>query len=150
MQCTRKGYEAVLTDDPKRLTFLGIDLHSRVRRRIVVVLTYSVFWFAMNGIEIVFEGRQVSQPSFWSLSGGLPELALLLLVMFALVYLGIFRENGLVKSFDEWAGPFKRYGERLILETRDDWGKYLYGDKFDVLSPEHQEDVRRRQRPGRY
>src|ERR1039457_7494887 len=53
----RKGHEAVLTDDPKRLRIFGIDLHSRGRRRVIVALTYVVYVFAMAAVEVAFDAK---------------------------------------------------------------------------------------------
>jgi hypothetical protein len=139
----------VLTDDPKRLRFLGIDLHSRTRRRLMVAVTYIVYILAMTAIQTAFEDRPVPQSGFFSLPGGLLEFGLMYAVTFIVPW-GIFRGKGPVKSFDDWQGPFKRYGDRLTLETRDDWAKYLYGEPFAELPPDKQDDVRHRQRPGRY
>lgn len=55
-----------------------------------------------------------------------------------------------MKSFDETDGPFKKWGKRLVLQDRDDWAKYIYGDVFASLSSEKQEDRRRRHRPGKF
>lgn len=48
----------MLTDDPKRLRFFGIDLHSRGRRRVIVALTYVVYVFAMAAVEVAFDAKQ--------------------------------------------------------------------------------------------
>lgn len=48
----------MLTDDPKRLRFFGIDLHSRGRRRVIVALTYVVYVFAMSAVEVAFDAKQ--------------------------------------------------------------------------------------------
>ncbi len=48
----------MLSNDPKRLKFLGIDLHSRTRRRWVVVLAYLAYVSAMAAIGTAAEGRE--------------------------------------------------------------------------------------------
>jgi hypothetical protein len=139
----------VLTDDPERLRFLGIDLHSRTHRRVIVVLTYLVYLVAMTVIEMAFEDRPIPQSGFYSFPGGFLEVGLMYAATFSMAF-GIFRKRGPVKSFDQSQASFKSYGDKLTLETRDDWAKYLYGESFVELSPDRQDEVRHRQRPGRY
>ena len=137
----------MLSDDPKKLRFLGIDLRSRGRRRVLVCLTYFLFLFAMAGVQTFFDDHHVTS-HWWTLPGGFWELAALMLVTCAFSS-GIFRENGPVKPF----GPhklFKRYGDRLILETRDDLARYLHEKPLAELSLEEQAEVKRRWRPGRH
>jgi hypothetical protein len=137
----------VLTDDPKRLKFFGIDLHSRKRRRIMVVFTYAVYLIAMTALETAFQDRG-THDGMWPLPGGFVEVILMYGVSFAMAF-GIFRDNGPVKSFNERKSPFLTYGDRIVLETRDDWAKYLYDQSFDALPSDKQDDVRLRWRPGR-
>ena len=138
----------MLSEDPKKLRFLGIDLRSRGRRRALVFLTYFLFLFAMAGVQTFFDYHHVAS-HWWTLPGGFSELAAMILLTCAFSVSGIFRENGPVKPF----GPhklFKRYGDRLILETRDDLARYLYEKPLAELSLEEQAEVKRRWRPGKY
>lgn len=137
----------MLSDDPKKLRFLGIDLRSRGRRRVTVVLTYSFFVVTMAVVQTFFDYHPM-QSDTWALRGGFWELIAMLAVTYAFSN-GIFRENGPVKPFQP-KRQFGCYGNRLVLETRDDWAMYLYEKSFSELTVEQQVEVRRRWRPGKY
>lgn len=137
----------MLSDDPKKLRFFGIDLRSRARRRALVFFTYFLFVFAMACVQTFFDYHRVTS-RWWTLPGGFRELATMVVLTCAFSS-GIFRENGPVKPFGLHK-LFARYGDRLILETRDDLARYLYEKPLADLSLEQQAEVKRRWRAGKY
>lgn len=133
----------MLSSDPKRLRFLGIDLHSRIRRRWLVVLAYLFYFFALAAIGSAFEGRQAF-PS---------EHLLLFIVSFGFLFFApLSGIKGPVKSFDDVRRPAggKLFGKGVILRNLDDWAKYRYGDVFDAITPEQQQKLLRVYRVGNY
>ena len=127
----------MLTNDPKRLRLFGIDLHPRPRRRAAVVLTYLVYFIVMVVLDTSFEPGV----SLW----------LKYLCMFAATLFftrsGVFRSYGPVKRMDERANY---YHDMVLLRGLDDWSRYLYGGKYESLTPEQQHDVLMRYKVGAY
>jgi hypothetical protein len=122
----------MLTWDAERLSFWGIDLHSRRRRRQIVVLTYVAYGIAMFG----FTQFNAYYGGFWLMCA-----ASLWMVKFS-----VFRDGG----------PVKRFEERTILTDRvrlydlDDRAKWRHGEKFDALSEAQQQEILKGYRWGSY
>ena len=127
----------MLTNEPKRLRLLGIDLRSRARRRAAAVLTYAAYFILMVVLDTGFE----------------PGLSLWLkyLCMFAAtIYFmttGIFRSRGPVKRMEEQASF---YHDRVVLNGLDDWSRYLYGGGYESLTHSQQHDVLLKYKVGSY
>jgi hypothetical protein len=90
----------VLATDKKKLRFLGMDMQSRVRRRWAVAGMYVAYYAAMGWCK-EGHGWLAPEKGMWAVS-------------IAMVVFGLFRENGLVKSFGEH--PFADLDEREVLE----------------------------------
>lgn len=127
----------MLTNDPKRLRFLGIDLHSRHRRRAAVVFTYLAYFLVMVGLGGAFDDRQ----SPWT------EYLIMFACTAAIMHLGLFRTRGPVKRMNE--GP-NMYRDRVLLRSLDDWSRYLHGGDFENLSQEQQHEVLMKYKVGNY
>lgn len=122
----------MLTWDAGRLRFWGIDLHSRRRRRQIVVLTYVAYFLAMIGLS-----------QFYAYHGG---IWLMCLVSFWMVKFSVFRDGGPVKRFEE--RPILR--DRVGLYDLDDWAKWRHGDRFDAISETQQKAILKDYRWGHY
>lgn len=127
----------MLNNDPHKLRFLGINMHSRTRRRVAVVLTYVVSYV----ISLVVDAR------VWD-GWGYPFVVLWVLSA-AVAFGGIFRNGGLVKSFDVPKPP--RAGAMMIVGSLDEWARYKYGTpSFEESSAEQQEELLAAYRVGNY
>jgi hypothetical protein len=134
----------MLNSDLNKLHFLGIDLHSRWRRRWLVALTYSIFLVSMA--VLVEESKRV--PALQSYHSG---FWLMLIVAIAFQTFGIFREGGPVKRFNEPVRPFPGMkGGAVILGSLDDRAEYQFGAKFDALAETQQRELLRTYRVGNY
>jgi len=134
----------MLSADPKKLRLLGIDMHARGRRRSAVVLTYGVYLIAMGWL--VRETRSV--PGLREYYGG---YWLMLLASSWVMGFSFLREGGAVKRFK--LPVWRVRGEEggwVLLRNLDDWAKYNYGDTFDALPEERQQEVLRKYRVGNY
>jgi hypothetical protein len=110
----------------KNLRWLGIDMRSRGRRRVAVVVTYLV--------SICTAGWLLS----WRGSPPVTPVVALFGLFFAIEFLTIFREGGLVKGFQEPPPPFT-VGASGKLWLR--WARFLVGRtaKFRVATPDKQD-----------
>ncbi|NYF80126.1 hypothetical protein [Granulicella arctica] len=129
----------MLTSDPKRLSVFGIDLHSRTRRRVAVVLTYLGYLAAIIAIGTAFDGKGHPWIEYASMA-----------VLTAIVTTrGLFRNNGPVKRTDEpnRTGAFK---DQVILRNLYDWSKYHCGDAFAALTREQQHHILLKYKVGNY
>jgi hypothetical protein len=134
----------MLNSDLNKLHFLGIDLHSRWRRRLLVALTYSIFLISMA--VLVEESKRV--PALQSYHSG---FWLMLILATAFQTFGIFREGGPVKRFNEAVRPFPGMKDgAVILGSLDDRAEYQFGAKFDALPEEQQKELLRTYRVGNY
>jgi hypothetical protein len=126
----------MLNNDPKRLRFLGIAMHSRVRRRIAVMATYTVAFVISVVISArVWDGLGHPYISLWVLAG-------------VVTFGGIFRSGGLVKSFDV---PKQRDGATRMVGSLDEWAQYRYGTpSFEESSAEQQRELLDAYRVGTY
>jgi hypothetical protein len=113
------------------LRWLGIDMRSRWRRRVTVVVTYLVSIGVAGWL------------SSWHGSGWITPVKALFGLLFAIEFLTIFREGGLVKSFKEPPRPFTvRTGGKVGLR----WGRFLVRSsaRFRFTTPEKQQGMLRR------
>lgn len=133
----------MLNSDPKKLRFLGIDLHSRTRRRYAVVLTIVAFVMAMAALSEGTDNSAALQRyhcGFW-----------LMLLASAVCSAGIFREGGPVKAFNEPIWRLKEMkGGAVLLRNLDDLAEYRFGGRFDALTEAQQDEVLRSYRIGNY
>jgi hypothetical protein len=133
----------VLNSDPKKLRFFGIDLKSRFRRRCAVVLTFAVFFIAMTGLSYGMESWKVLQR--YRCGGWL------MLLVPILCSVGIFREGGPVKAFNEPVWRLKGVkGGSLLLRSLDDRAEYRFGGRFDELPAAQQNEILGSYRVGNY
>lgn len=128
-----------------KLRYLAIDLHSRRRRRILVVCSWAAFISGMAALETLLDNERFSV--------GHPHLSLW--ATFAYVcffyYISIFRDGGAVRPFHFRTLPLAGFkGRVVILRCLDDWARYSYGAALDDLPKEQQQDVLRRYRVGCY
>ncbi len=133
----------MLNPDPNKLRFLGIDLRSRLRRRCAVVLTFAVFFAALLSLSVEMDESKLLQ--------GHSVGPVLMLVICFVCSLGIFRENGPVKAFNEPVWRLKGVkGGSVLLRSLDDLAEYRFGGKFDDLPAAQQNDVLGSYRVGNY
>jgi hypothetical protein len=133
----------MLNPDPKKLRAIGIDLHSKTRRRGAVVLTIGVFMVAMALISAETNDSTVLQRyhlGFW-----------LMLFLSTVCCLGIFREGGPVKAFNEPVWRLKGMKDgAVLLRSLDDLAEYRFGGIFDALTDAQQSEVLSAYRVGNY
>jgi hypothetical protein len=134
----------MLNPEPRKLRYLGIDLHPRWLRRCVVVLTYLVYFIVM----IVIAQKTKSVVVLQSYHLGFWLMALVSILMGAF---GVFRDGGPVLRFTQ---PVWRLsgteGSWMMLRGLDDRAKYSYGKNFDGLAEEQQKELLRTYRVGNY
>jgi|SRR5579871_4007669 len=112
----------MLSLDEKKLRWLGMDMRPRWRRRVTVVLTYA------------FYAQGISWCEAWKGYGWMTPVKAMWVLSLAVVFLGVFREGRLVKSFED--APRRRV-ERFGLW----WAKYLtrssgrWGTVLATVSP---------------
>jgi hypothetical protein len=126
----------MLVADQNRLSWLGIDMRARWKRRMVVVMTYSAYVLTVIGILRIIPGKY----QFW----------FLLAVSAALLLLSVFRDGGPVKSFDEARPTRGALPGKVMLGSLDDWSRYFHGIDFASASEAQQKDVLNRYRVGNY
>jgi hypothetical protein len=136
----------MLNANPAKLRYLGIDLHSRARRRVLVVLTWLVFFIGMGLLSYAVD----SQPVFRNH----PVAAFYLVVLATGLFLlgSVFREGGAVRRFDfpVWHIRGRRGGEFVLLRDLDDWARYKHGAPLAELPQEQQQEVLHTYRVGYY
>ena len=126
----------MLNTNTANLRFLGIDMQARWRRRVAVVASYTVFGVAMLSI----------QAQIWDAFGH--PYWVMWVMSFVLVFLGVFRDGALVKSFFV---PKQAPAEMLMVGSLDEWARYRYGTTgFEESSAQQQEDLLKRYRVGTY
>jgi len=128
-----------------KLRYLGIDLHSRRRRRIVVVCSWAAFTAGSAALESFLDDRSFSvhhhELSLWA--------AIAYVCLF--YYLSVFRDGGAIRPFHFRTRPLAGLrGRVVVLNSLDDWARYYYGAALDDLPQEQQQDVLRRYRVGYY
>jgi hypothetical protein len=75
--------------DGKPLRWLGIDMRTRWRRRVVVVLTYAVFFVVRAWLDL------------WQGYGWLTPVKGMFALVLAIEFLSVFRDGLILKSFEE-------------------------------------------------
>lgn len=128
-----------------KLHYLAIDLHSRRRRRIMVVCNWSAFILGMAALETLLDHESFSVHH--------PHLSLW--AAFAYVcffyYLSVFRDGGVIRPFHFRTLPLAGFkGRVVVLSSLDDWARYSHGAALAELPEEQQQDVLRRYRVGCY
>ncbi|WP_260741145.1 hypothetical protein [Tunturiibacter lichenicola] len=111
-------------------------MQARWRRRVAVVASYTVFGVAMLSIQAqIWDAFRHPYWVMWVMS-------------FVLVFLGVFRDGALVKSFFV---PKQAPAEMLMVGSLDEWARYRYGTTgFEESSAQQQEDLLKRYRVGTY
>jgi hypothetical protein len=131
----------MLSNDPKRFKRLGIDLRPRWLRRLAVVLTYLVY----AGVSIGLHRREAFP------SGEMVAwLAWIWVICFSIF--GLFSP---LKSFHDPSRPaggrlFAGWKNTVMLGSLDDWAKYKFGDVFDRVTDEQQQELLQTYRVGNY
>jgi hypothetical protein len=127
----------MLATDTKRLRWLGIDMRPRWRRRTAVVVPYAVLFVT---IIVVTTDPWPAHP-YWTLLGMVVSTAIWVAV-------SIFRNNGVVKSFED---PLRAStGSKVFVNGLDEWARYRYDvASFDEASDAQQTELLKRYRVGR-
>jgi hypothetical protein len=136
----------MLNPDPTKLHYFGIDLHSRTRRRMVVVLTWVGFVAGMSLLTYALD----TQPFF--ATHPIIGFYLVVLVLGLFILGSVFRDGGVVKPFKlrVWHIHGRRGGEFVLLRNLDDWARYQHGARLADLPEEQQQEVLRTYRVGCY
>lgn len=129
----------MLATDAKKLRWMGIDFHKRWRRRAAVLITYLCFLLILG---------EMTGDSRW-LEHAYLRLVALCALTFALQAISVFRNGGLVKSFEDYhKGACGKY---MIVGSLDEWARYRYGVAgFEEASAEQQKELLRTYRVGNY
>jgi hypothetical protein len=126
----------MLNTNTANLRFLGVNMQARWRRRVAVVASYTIFAVAMLSIQA--QAWDAFGHPYWVMWG----------MSFVLVFVGVFRDGALVKSFFV---PKQPPSEMLMVGSLDEWARYRYGTTgFEESSAEQQEDLLKRYRVGTY
>jgi hypothetical protein len=128
-----------------RLHYLAIDLHSRRRRRIVVVCGWVAFFLGLVAVDTFLDSESFSVHH--------PELALWATIAYVCLfyYLSVFRDGGATRPFHFRTLPLAGFkGRFVVLSSLDDWARHHHGAALADLPEEQQQDVPRRYRVGRY
>lgn len=128
-----------------RLHYLAIDLHSRRRRRIVVVCSWVAFFLGSVALDSFLDNESFSVRH--------AEFSLWTTIAYVCVfyYLSVFRDGGTIRPFHFRTLPLAGFGGRVVvLSSLDDWARHNYGAALADLPEEQQQDVLRRYRVGRY
>ena len=122
---------------------MGIDLQSRTRRRGAVILTIGVFIITMALLVAETNNSATLQRyhlGFW-----------LMLLDSIVCSLGVFREGGPVKAFNEPVWRLRGIkGGAVLLRSLDDLAEYRFGGSFDTLSDAQQGEILSAYRVGNY
>jgi hypothetical protein len=126
----------MLATEEKKLHWLGIDMHSRLHRRIAVGITYAGF----AALICVFASWQVHP--LWA-------MVLMALTAGLLRAASVFRNNGLVKSFENSSNA--AFGSRVVVGSLDEWARYRFGvADFAEATQEQQAELLSQYRVGNY
>jgi hypothetical protein len=126
---------------PSDFRYLGIDLHSRTRRRVLVTLTWTVLLLGIAALDHALD-------SVCALNGH-PALRLMIVLMAALLFgsCSVFRTVNTSSLFPTQ----RRSGRKVVLLTNlHDRALYKYGAPFDDLPEEQQQELLRSYRVGNY
>ena len=102
----------MLNTDEKKLRRCGIDLRPRVRRRVVVCVTYSVLFMLM----VFFSTNTWFRHPYW---------ALLMMIgsIYACEAVSVFRGGSVVKSFEDRPGLKLGYRGKVLVNGLDEWAQ---------------------------
>lgn len=128
-----------------KLRYLAIDLHSRRRRRIVIVCNWVAFSLGMSALDVCLDNQSFSIRH--------PVLSLWVTIVYVCLfyYLSVFRDGGAIRPFHFRTLPLAGFKDRVVvLSSLDDWARYSYGAALADLQEEKQQDVLSRYRVGRY
>ena len=129
-----------------KLRYLGIDLHSRARRRFAVALTWIALFLAMTALSVLFDSEA------WFRDHPLVALLVAGLAAYLFSLVSVFRDGGAVRRFEMpvWkvsAGDKSGY---VMLGNLDDWARYKYDGALAELPEEEQQQVLRTYKVGYY
>jgi len=128
-----------------KLSYLGIDLRSRRRRRIAVVCSWAAFFVGMVAL-----GNFLDNESF-SVHHSHIALWATLAYVCLFYYLSVFRDGGVIRPFHFRTLPLAGFkGGVVVLSSLDEWARYSYGAALADLPEEQQQDVLRKYRVGHY
>jgi hypothetical protein len=128
-----------------KLRYLAIDLHSRRRRRIVVVCNWIAFSLGMAAVDSYLDEQSFSVHH--------PVLSLWATIAYVCLfyYLSVFRDGRVIRPFHFRTLPLTGFkGRVVVLSSLDEWARYSHGAALADLPEEQQQDVLRRYRVGRY
>ena len=118
----------MLATTETKLRWWGIDMRPRWRRRVSVVVTYAV----LISLTVLIGGLGEMHP--------LLAIAAVAIATGALRAISVFRNNGLVKSFEETS--FNRIGKYVVVGSLDEWARYRYGvADFEGANNEQQAEL---------
>ena len=136
----------MLNSDPNKLSFMGIDLLLRARRRWVVAATYFSYFVVMISLVMMtlLGGATAFVDIFqrYHLPPWFLGSVLMFTVSWIFSFFGVFREGGPVKISPGSGWRLSGFqGEWVLLRDLNDWAKYKFGDNFDTLSKERQDEL---------
>ncbi len=125
----------MLATTETKLRWWGIDMRPRWRRRVSVVVTYAVLI-----LLIVLIGG-------WGEIHSLLAIAAAAITTGVLIAISVFRNNGLVKSFEE--SSINKIGKYVVVGSLDEWARYRYGvADFEAANDEQQTELLSNYRVG--
>ena len=128
---------------PSNFRYLGIDLHSRTRRRVLVALTWTVLLLGIVALERALE-------SVHALNGH-PALRFLIVLVAGLLFgfCSVFRTVNTASVVP--TQRLRGMKEPVVLLTNlHDRALYKYGAPFDELPEEQQQELLRSYKVGNY
>ncbi len=125
----------MLATTETKLRWWGIDMRPRWRRRVSVVVTYAVLIL----LTVLIGGRGEFHP--------LLAIVAVAIATGALRAISVFRNNGLVKSFED--SSINSVGKYVVVGSLDEWARYRYGvANFEEASNEQQTELLSNYRVG--
>jgi hypothetical protein len=124
--------------ESKSLCWWGIDMRSRGRRRVAVVVTYVVMFSA----GVVMTGC-LGAHAWWAMGALLAEII-------AIMRFTVFRQNGIVKRFEDRSFVrIRGMGEMVPVNGLDEWAQYNYGvANFEAASDAQKDELLSRFKMG--
>jgi hypothetical protein len=124
----------MLAADEKRLRWMGVDMRPRWRRRWAVGLTYGFYCVAAVTVDSWFPSHPVAV--FWVITA-------------AVAWLGVFRDNRLLKKFD--VPQTRDRSKKVMVGSLDEWARYRYGAAgFEESTEEQKAELLKTYRVGTY
>lgn len=131
--------------DASTFRYLGLDLRSRTRRRLVIVFTWTLFVVLVAALTTLLETEFLSK---YLLSGFALAIAALLLFSAFSVFGVLAIPEG--RGLPLWRLRHWPTGPQVLLRSLDDWALYRHDAPLSDLSEEQQADVLRAYRVGNY